>query len=305
MKLKFHTLDVFTGERFGGNPLAVVLGADMLPTSLMQTITNEFNLSETVFVMEPREDAHTARVRIFTPGGELPFAGHPTIGTAILLASQRLPVVDGELDAIIVLEEEIGPVRVGVKMRKGQPAHGEFVTPKLPQKLTGTPSSEDLAVALGLIPTEIGFENHRPVLFSAGNVNAFVPVADRDCLDRARPVDTHWNRVIAGSEAGIHGVYVYCRQPVHTTSHFQARMFAPHSNVMEDPATGSAVAAFAGAVQDFDNLPDGTHKRVIEQGFQMGRESFLNLSIGVAGGELNIVRVSGDAVHVTSGEIEI
>lgn len=303
MKLEFHTLDVFTDKRFGGNPLAVVLGADMLPSALMQTIASEFNLSETVFVMKPKDASHTARVRIFTPGGELPFAGHPTVGTAVLLAQLRMSTVNGELDAIILLEEEIGPVRVGVRLRDGNASHGEFAIPKLPSVLEEPPSKEDLAAALGLIPGEIGFENHLPMVLDAGNVNAFVPVANRQCLDRAKPMQSYWDTVIA--QAGIHGVYVYCRQPVHTTSSFQARMFAPHSGIVEDPATGSAVAAFSGAVLRFDNLPDGTHKRVIEQGFQMGRESFITMSMNVKGGALHSVRISGDAVHVSSGQIEI
>jgi len=303
MKLEFHTLDVFANKRFGGNPLAVVLDADMLPASLMQTIACEFNLSETVFVMKPREATHSARIRIFTPGGELPFAGHPTIGTAALLAELRMPEINGERDAIILLEEEIGPLRVGLRLREHGAAHGEFVVPKLPQVVEGAPSKEDLASLLGLIPTEVGFENHQAIVLDAGNVILFVPVAGRQCLDRASPVNPQWDEVMA--KAGILGVYVYCRQPVHTTSHFQARMFAPHSGVLEDPATGSAVAAFAGVVQRFDNLPDGNHKRVIEQGFQMGRESFIGLSIGISHGRLDIVHVSGDAVRVSRGEIEI
>ncbi len=303
MKLAFHTLDVFTDQRFGGNPLAVVLGADMLPSALMQTIACEFNLSETVFVMKPKETSHTARVRIFTPGGELPFAGHPTVGTAVLLAEQRMNPVNGDLDAIIVLEEEIGPVRIGVRLRGGKAAHGEFTIPKLPEQIGEAPSRDDLAAALGLIPGEIGFENHQPLVLSAGNVNAFVPVTTRDCLEQAAPQMSYWERVIA--QPGIHGVYVYCRQPVHNTSSFQARMFSPHGGIPEDPATGSAVAAFAGIVQRFDNLPDGTHQRVIEQGFQMGRESYIGLSMSVKSGALSSVRISGNAVHVSSGQIEI
>jgi hypothetical protein len=119
MGLSFHTLDVFTTTRFGGNPLAVVLDADALDTATMQTVAREFNLSETVFVLKPDHPAHTARVRIFTPTAEMPFAGHPTVGTAALLAELRSPGVSGEQDAIIVLEEKIGPVRVGVKLRGG------------------------------------------------------------------------------------------------------------------------------------------------------------------------------------------
>ncbi|NJO22442.1 MAG: PhzF family phenazine biosynthesis protein [Sphingomonadales bacterium] len=129
MRLSFHTLDVFTTTRFGGNPLAVVLDADALDTAMMQTVAREFNLSETVFVMKPDNPAHSARVRIFTPAAEIPFAGHPTVGTAALLAELRNPAVSGEQDAIIVLEEKIGAVRVGVKLRSGSAALAEFDAP--------------------------------------------------------------------------------------------------------------------------------------------------------------------------------
>ena len=132
MALPLHTLDVFTDRRFTGNPLAVVLDADDLSTEQMQAIGRELNLSETVFVLKPQNPAHSARVRIFTPERELPFAGHPTIGTAILLAQLRTSPVNGEQDAIIVLEQSIGTVRVGVRLRSGQPPFAEFDAPKLP-----------------------------------------------------------------------------------------------------------------------------------------------------------------------------
>jgi trans-2,3-dihydro-3-hydroxyanthranilate isomerase len=140
MRLSFHTLDVFTTKRFGGNPLAVVLDADALDTATMQTIAREFNLSETVFVMKPEGPAHSARIRIFTPGAELPFAGHPTVGTAALLAEVRSPAASGEQDAIIVLEEKVGPVRVGVKLRSGSATLAEFDAPRLPEEEGRPPS---------------------------------------------------------------------------------------------------------------------------------------------------------------------
>src|SRR5262245_11067660 len=134
MSLPLNTLDVFTDRRFSGNPLAVVSDADDLTTEQMQAISRELNLSETVFVLKAQNPAHSARVRIFTPESELTFAGHPTIGAAILLAQTRTPMVNGERDAIIVLEEAIGTVRVGVRLRDGQPPFAEFDAPKLPEK---------------------------------------------------------------------------------------------------------------------------------------------------------------------------
>src|SRR5262249_5384254 len=158
MRLAYHVLDVFTNQRFGGNPLAVVLDADGLPPVRMQTIAREFNLSETVFVAKPENAAHSARVRIFTPTVEVPFAGHPTVGTAALLAVLKSSAPTGNGDALIVLEEEVGPVRVGVRLRAGAAPFAEFDAPRLPQESGALPPADRLAAALGLIPAEIGFE---------------------------------------------------------------------------------------------------------------------------------------------------
>jgi len=298
MQLRYHVLDVFTDTRFGGNPLAVVLEADGLDGARMQTIAREFNLSETVFVLRPQNAAHTARVRIFTPAVELPFAGHPTVGTGALLAQLQASAPAG--DALVVLEENIGIVRVGVRLRPGAAPHAEFDAPRLPEEVGTLPPAERLAGALSLIPAEIGFENHRPTKYSAGNAFAFVPIASLEAMAKARVAAHHWDAVLKGL-----GAFLYCRQTVHTTSAFHARCFAPDSGVPEDPATGSAAAAFAGVVHRFDELPDGNHKRLIEQGYEMGRPSTIALSIEVEGGKLETVRIGGHAVRVAEGMIEV
>jgi trans-2,3-dihydro-3-hydroxyanthranilate isomerase len=294
-------LDVFTDTRFGGNPLAVVLDADDLDARRMQAVAREFNLSETVFVLKPQNPAHTARVRIFTPASELPFAGHPTIGTAALLAEIRTPAVAG--DALVVLEEAIGIVRAGVRLRPGAPPYAEFAAPRLPSEAGSLAPPERLAAALGLIPAEIGFENHRPTKYAAGVAFAFVPVASLAAMAKARVAQPHWDMALDGQ--GLAGAFLYCRQAVHTTSHFHARMFAPDLGIAEDPATGAAAAAFAGVVQQFDRLPDGQHKRLIEQGYEMGRPSLIALTMEVEVGKLAAVRIGGHAVHVAEGRIEV
>jgi len=300
MHLPYHVLDVFTEERFGGNPLAVVLDADGLEGTRMQRIAREFNLSETVFVLKPEHAAHTARVRIFTPADELPFAGHPTVGTGALLALLRVPEPSGRGDALIVLEEGIGIVRVGVRLRPGVAPYAEFDAPKLPAEAGTLPSVDRLAAALGLIPSEIGFENHRPTKYGAGNVFAFVPIASLDAIGKARVATPHWDGTLQGQ-----GAFLYCRQTAHTGSSFHARMFAPHLGVPEDPATGSAAAAFAGVVHRFDALPDGAHKRIIEQGYEMGRPSTIDLTVEVEHGKLATVRIGGHTVRVAEGKIEV
>ncbi len=303
MQLEYHILDVFTDQHFSGNPLAVVLGAQGLHATTMQAIAREFNLSETVFVAPPENPMHSARIRIFTPERELPFAGHPTVGTAVLLADLRSPAVNGERDAIIALEETIGTVRVGVRERTGSAPFAEFDAPRLPEVHPKAPPAERLASVLGLLPREIGFENHKPMLISGGPAFLHIPVATQEAIGRVRINMSEWQQVVSPLECV--GVYLYTRQCVHTNSAFHARMFAPDAGVAEDPATGSAALGFAAAAFAFDEYPDGTHKRVVEQGYEMGRPSHITLTLVVKGGRLNVVRIGGHAVRVAVGKISL
>jgi trans-2,3-dihydro-3-hydroxyanthranilate isomerase len=301
MQLRFHTLDVFTKTRFGGNPLAVVHDADGLDGAQMQTIAAEFNLSETVFLLKAARDAHSAKARIFTPKSELVFAGHPTIGTAALLAVEKMRAFSGGQDALVTLELGIGLVRVGVKVgATGDAAYAEFDAPKTPERISDVPSVETIAAAIGLIPGEIGFSNHRPSVFDAGNQFLFVPVNSRAALAKARASAVHWRQLADGL-----GAYLYSAEPEHVGSHYRARMFAPLHGVAEDPATGSAAAAFAGVIQHFDRLPAGNHRRRIEQGYEMGRPSEIDLSIEVVNGGLERVRIGGYAVAVSEGRLTV
>ncbi len=303
MELSFCTLDVFTDQRFSGNPLAVVQDADELSKDQMQAIAQEFNLPETIFVSRSQKPGHTARVHIFTPACEIPFAGHPTIGVAVLLADLTAPKINGEQDALIILEQEIGTVRVGVRLTADAPAHAEFKAPKLPKDAGALPPTDKLAAALGLIPNEIGFENHKPTCFAAGNAFAFVPVSDLDAMAKAQVVAHAWPD--AFEEQGLVGVYLYTRQCVHNDSAFHARMFAPGAGIPEDAATGSAALCLAGVVQKFDQLSDGKHKRRIEQGYEMGRPSHIDLTLGVEAGALTSVHIGGSAVRVTQGKLTV
>jgi trans-2,3-dihydro-3-hydroxyanthranilate isomerase len=299
MRLSYYVLDVFTATRFQGNPLAIVLDADALDAKRMQTIAKEFNLSETVFVLKPDRAAHAARVRIFTPGREVPFAGHPTVGTGALLAELKATAVPSSGEALLVLEEQIGPVRVGVRLRAGIAPFAEFDAPRLPEEIGTLPATDRVAAALSLRPAEIGFENHRPTRYSAGNVFAFIPVCSLEALAKAQVSQQHW-----GAMQG-QGAFLYCRQTVHTSSAFHARMFAPEYGIAEDPATGSAAAAFAAVVHRFDTPSDGVHKRIIEQGYEMGRASEIELSLTIEGGKLANARIGGHAVRVMQGTIEV
>ncbi len=303
MRLTFQTVDVFTETCLGGNPLAIVEAPDKLDDALMQRIAREFNLSETVFVFPPDNPAHSAQMRIFTPVQEVPFAGHPTVGTAAVLAEKKYAASNGNSDCLIVLEQQVGNLRVGVRLRPGAAPFAEFDAPRLPSAAGSLQAVDLLAAGLGLIPSEIGFENHRPVCYAAGNAFAFVPVSTREAIAKARINGEHWAKAFRGQ--GFLGVYLYTRQCEHKGSAFHARMFAPDAGVPEDPATGSAAVGLAGVIHQFDDLPDGTHRRTVEQGFEMGRPSFISLALNVVGDELKGVRIGGHAVQVSNGVMSI
>ncbi len=301
MALTYHVLDVFTERAFGGNPLAVVLDADALSASEMQAIAREFNLSETVFILKPTSPGHTARIRIFTPAREIPFAGHPTVGTAVLLAELRASAVKGEQDSIIALEEAAGSIRVGVRLRPGSAAFGEFDAPKVVAQPEVLSEPEEIAAAVGLIPAELTFENHKPTLLRSATAFGFVPVANLEAIAKLRVAPVHWAR--AFTDRKVDGVYFYTRQSVRTHAAFHARMLAPDLGIAEDPATGSAAVGFAHVVQTFDGLPDGVHKRTIEQGLEMGRPSLIQLTMTIQRGKLEGVRIGGHAVRVAQGSL--
>lgn len=298
-KLTFVTLDVFTDTPFAGNPLAVVMGADALSDGQMQAIAREFNLSETVFVRQPAHSAHTASVRIFTPYKELPFAGHPTIGCAIHLA-ERAHGRASDFDAIITLEEKIGLVRCAVKLSPSAITFATFDAPKLSENAGPAATDDIYAAALGLSVEDIGFDRHMPTLHSAGVPFAFVPVKTLEALTRAKPTAT-----CTSDSMGVGEVFVYARLPDSSPHAFRARMFAPEFGIAEDPATGSAAAAFAGVCARFESLADGWHTLPIEQGVEMGRPSLIGLEIELAGGLLHAARIGGCAVTVSEGKIAI
>lgn len=297
MMLEFHTLDVFTDRAFAGNPLAVVLGADGLSPAQMQTIAREFNLSETIFVMAPRDPAHTARVRIFFPTAEIPFAGHPTVGCAIHLATQAAGA--GDFAADLVLEEEAGLVPVTVT-RQGDSVEAEFAAPVLPHAAAGAVLTEALAPALGLSPTGIGFAAHRPAVWQGGPAFLYVPVGSLNSLAQARPIQPHWDAVMQA--AGVDSAYLYTAG---ADCDFRARMFSPTAGIPEDPATGSASAILAAQLAASGALTGTEDRFVLHQGVEMGRPSRIHLTVQQEGERLARVLIRGSAVPVSSGRIVV
>lgn len=295
---RYAILDVFTERPFAGNPLAVVTDGVGLDDAQMQAIAREFNLSETVFVVPPDNTRHSARLRIFSPLQELPFAGHPTIGTAVLLALDDA----GAHEAVLILEEKIGPVRCGVFLKGDGLARAIFDLPSEVVALASDLDREAVASALGLLPGEIGFENHEPTAYSAGVAFALVPTRDLEVVARSQINLAGWADAFASEAASA---FVYCRETEENGHHFHARMFAPGLGIREDPATGSAVAALAGAIMRFDEPSPGSHYFVIEQGYEMGRPSLIDLELDVAGGHIEGARIGGDAVVVARGSLEV
>jgi trans-2,3-dihydro-3-hydroxyanthranilate isomerase len=301
MKLRFHTLDVFTANRFGGNQLAVVHEADALSEPQMQAIAGEFNLPETIFVRRPADAANTASVRIFTPKAQLPFAGHPVVGCAILLAS--LKHKDGcNFESEIRLEAVAGLVPLKVT-RIGPTPRAIFTTPVLAAPVAGPiPTPAAAAAGLGLAEGDIGFGDHAITHLKGGPSFFFVPIASWAALARAQPLEPHWTQAFDPASVGA---YLYAKGGDAPMTSFRARMFAPRAGIIEDPATGSATAVFAQQLLTFEKLGPGTHSFELEQGFEMGRPSHLHLEADVAGGKLAAVRVAGQAVQIAEGMLEV
>lgn len=303
MKLQFHTLDVFTSTKFFGNPLAVVLGADRLSTEQMQAITKEFNLSETTFVMQPENPEHTAKVRIFYPGGEMPFAGHPTLGTAALLAElKNKPGCSFETRITLELPAGLTPVKI---TRIADCVHGIFTAPVIPTHVEGPlPTPAQVADALGLAARNIGFDGHGLANIIGGPRFFYIPVKSLDALKRAKVHEPFWTEMLAPL-GHMHAGYLYTRGGSNANTHFRARMYDPDGGIPEDPATGSATALLAAQLLTAETLNDGTHRWQLEQGYEMGRPSDLRLEADVKAGKLTAVRVGGSAVRMMSGEFEI
>lgn len=302
MRRRFFTADVFTERIFGGNPVAVFPHGTGVAGSQMQRVARELNLSETVFVLPPESSENTRRLRIFTPQQEIDFAGHPTLGTAFVLAvTGAVPLLAD--DTRMVLEEGVGPVPVRVASRNGAPVRMQLEAAKTPEAGPPAPPREVLAAALSLEPETVLQEGQAPCAFSCGLPFLFVPLRDREALARARLAHDVWQRGIAGHWAP--NVFLYTRDTGAPDVDLRARMFAPAHGVEEDPATGSAVAALAGVLAPLHPEDDALLHFTVDQGVEMGRPSRLELEVEKRGGEVRASRVAGAAVLVAEGEMEI
>lgn len=299
---RYVTCDVFTDRRFGGNQLAVFPDAAKIPPELMAPIAREFNYSETTFVLPPDDPSHTAKVRIFTPGGELQFAGHPTVGTAhVLAACGRVPLSGDETR--IVFEEGVGPVPVVIRAKNGRPEFAQLSVAQLPEVLDPPPSRETLAAALSLDPADLLDGTMAPETISCGTAFLLVPVRHRAAVSRARVKLDLFEAAFRGYVTSK--VMIFARDAEQPGHDLRARMFAPAIGVPEDPATGSAAVCLGGYLASRDSRSDGTLRWIMEQGFEMGRPSILEVEADKRGGAITGVRVGGRTVLVCEGTMTL
>ncbi len=298
MRYRYLHCDVFTDAVFGGNPLAVLPDARGLSEAQMQRVAREFNFSETSFVLPP-ESGNTRRVRIFTPSIEVPFAGHPNVGTAFALAAA------GELGPLVgtrtvVFEEKAGLVPITIERRPGGAIFCELSAPA-PLSIGGTVSPERAAAAVSLEARDVVTSVHAPAAFSVGLPFLFVELSSRAALARARTDPAALDALAAaGAPPDVH-LYVRSRDDFD----LRARMFAPRDGVPEDPATGSANVALAAALAHLDPRREGSFRWRIAQGVEMGRPSVLEARVEKRDGKVVEAKIGGASVLVAEGWIEV
>jgi len=290
--LRFETWDVFTDRRYAGNPLAVIFGADVLSGDQMLSIAREFNYSESVFLLTPETADCVARLRIFTPGGELPFAGHPTVGAAAAIARQR------NLADRLVLELPAGRFPVQVDAR-GDIWQAEFDNPNLPAVRGDGPEAARVEAALGLPEGSVDAGPHAPRRCGAG-IDFFYATAPLEDVRAARLNTAAWDALGLGDACGV---LLYAPAAPGSGADWHVRMFGPHIGVAEDPATGSAAAGLPAQLMAAGVLSDGSFDWWAEQGIEMGRPARIRVRFDVRKGKFKSLRISGDAVAVCTGEI--
>ena len=302
MRYHYYTADVFTDQPFGGNPLAVFPDARGLSAQQMQRIAAEFNYSESTFVFPPDDQRHTRRVRIFTPSTEMTFAGHPTVGTAhVLAATGDIPLI-GAVTRVI-FEEGVGPVPVAIYAQDGKPVFSQLTAAKLPEFGPPAPPVDVIAGMLSINAADIMTGVDFPQSASCGVPYLFVPLRSIDAVRRVRLNHPLWEKHFASLWA--RWIYLFSYEVERAGSHLHARMFAPSLGISEDPATGSAASALGGYLGVRDPRTDDTLRWRVEQGFEMGRPSILEVESDKVAGAITAVRVGGASVLMAEGWLEV
>ncbi|MBB3395146.1 MULTISPECIES: PhzF family phenazine biosynthesis protein [unclassified Rhizobium] len=298
----FTTVDVFTSTRFEGNPLAVMADARGLADTDMQNIAAEFGYSEVTFVLPPEDPANTARVRIFTPTMEVPFAGHPNVGTAYVLGQQG-QVFGRPVGDSLRFEEKAGLVEVDLKRSGNEVLSASIRAPKRLAIGNAIPE-QTVARCIAIEPQEIRLAKHRPVLASVGLSFVVAELADLAALGRARPNLAYFQDAARQTAEGNHdfSLFVYVRSQEEPWT-IRARMFAPLDNVPEDPATGSASAALGAYLVSLEPDANMNVSLTIEQGVEMGRRSSIGIDVIKKNGIVTDVTISGSCTPAMRGEV--
>ncbi len=299
-RYRFYTADVFTHQAFGGNPLAVFPDAEGLATEHMQRIANEFNLSETVFIFPPEDAKHTKRLRIFTPHQELPFAGHPTVGAAVVLAAIG-DIACPSAETTAVFEENVGPIPITIRTAAEAPIYAQFSVAQLPEFGPPAPPPEAVAAALSLTIDDLELDATPIQTASCGVPFMYVPVRHLSGVERARVNQTALEQLPQNSWTSH--LYVFSRETVTPEASVHARMFAPAMGLGEDPATGSAASSLAAVLALTETSSGGTLRWRVEQGFEMKRPSLIDVEADLQDGLITAVRVGGQAVLISQGEM--
>jgi trans-2,3-dihydro-3-hydroxyanthranilate isomerase len=300
MPLEFITVDVFTDQRFGGNPLAVIPDARGVTAAQMQAIAAEFNLAETTFVLPPQDPSHTAQVRIFTPRAEMPFAGHPNVGTAFVLARER-ERQGRNLGEPLVFEEQAGLVRLDL-IKDGSAVVGARLAPPQPLTRGDDIAAEIVAAACSLKLADVEMANHAPCIASCGLPLVFAELKTRAALAAARPRTDIFAEHVPMERAT--GILLYIKDQSGGFD-VQVRMFAPLYGVPEDPATGSANVALVGLLASLRPEQELSLHLRIAQGVDMGRPSLLEAAAEKKHGKLVSLSIGGRCVPVMRGTIEL
>jgi len=297
----FHWVDVFTDRAFGGNQLAVFTDGQGVPPELMQQLAKEFNFSEITFVLPPKNPDNDFWVRIFTPAAEMDMAGHPTVGTAFVLAREGLIDTSGD-ETRIVFEEGVGDIPVAVQWEDGAPTT-IWMTQPLPQFGPYYPDRAAIADMLSLEASDIAADLPLEVV-SCGVPLLFVPLKDLRAIRNLKFRQDVWKRTLKGSDAEL--VFVFTQETEREGSTVHSRMFAPSLNIPEDPATGAASGPLGCYLVRHGLVgPDGAQSIVSEQGFEMGRPSIIHIQIDHAGEAITGVRIGGQTVYVGQGTIQL
>lgn len=301
MQYQYYICDVFTDTRFGGNQLAVLPFAEGLTTEQMQRIAREFNFAESTFVLPPRS-GHTRQVRIFTPAKEIPFAGHPNVGTAFTLAATGGFGEIGD-SMTVTFEEKAGPVPVRIE-RRGKGFFCELTAPE-PLSIGERVSPRAVAAAVSLTPDDFVTDTHPPRVASVGLPFIMVQLEDRATLKRARINTGAFDALAAeGVIPDVH-MYVHAARMDGEDFDVHVRMFAPLDGVPEDPATGSANCAMAAMLAHYDAARSGTFRYRISQGVEIGRPSVLEARIEKRDDAVVSAHIGGGSVLVSEGWIEV